>query len=96
MGPDDQVLRDQGQLEPHGVERELAEREVLKPGLFRALGQVLSIPASAMQPLDLDRVTSKVGERRLEAVPAGVGELQLRTGVRTLAPDEHRDRSGTA
>ena len=48
---------------------ELAEREVLKPGLFRAADQVLSIPAAPVQPLDLDHVAGEVGERRLEAVP---------------------------
>jgi hypothetical protein len=71
-------LRDQRQLEPDGVEVELAEREVLKPGLFRAADQVLGVPASAVQPLDLDHVAGEVGERRLEAVPVVIGELQLR------------------
>jgi hypothetical protein len=79
----------QRQLEPHGIERELAEREVLKPGLFRAADPVLGIPTSAMQPLDLDHVAGEVGERRLEAVPVGVGELQLRAGVWALAADNH-------
>jgi hypothetical protein len=43
LGPCDQVLGDQGEFEPHGVEVELAEREVLKPGLFRAADPVLGV-----------------------------------------------------
>ena len=89
LGPRDQVLGDQGQLEPHGVEVELAEREVLKPGLFRAADQVLGVTAAAVQTLDLDHVAGEVGERRLEAVSLVVGELQLRAGVRPLAADDH-------
>ena len=80
LGPGDQVLSDQRQLDPDGVERELAEREVLKAGLFRAADQVLGISTPAVQPLDLDHVASEVGQRRLEAVPLVVGELQLRAG----------------
>ena len=68
LGPRDQVLRDQRQLEPHRVERELAEREVLKPCLFRTPDQVLSVAAAAVQTLDLDCVAGEIGERRLEAV----------------------------
>ena len=59
---------DQRQLEPDGVEGKLAEREVLKPGLFRAADQVLGVAAAALQPLDLDRIAGEVSERRLEAV----------------------------
>ena len=88
-GPRDQVLRDQRQLEPHRVERELVEREVLKPCLFRTPDQVLSVPAAPVQTLDLDCVAGEVGERRLETVSVGVGELQLRARVRALAADDH-------
>jgi hypothetical protein len=92
LGPGEQVLRDQRQLEPDGVEVELAEREVLKADLLRAADQVLGITSAAVQPLDLDHVAGEVGERRLEAVSLVIGELQLRAGVRALAGDDHRDR----
>jgi hypothetical protein len=43
LGPGDQVLGDQRELEPDRVERELAEGEVLDPALFGGADAILGV-----------------------------------------------------
>ena len=56
LGPGDQVLGDQRELQPDGVVGELAEREVLQPGLLGGADAVLGAGAGAVQALQFDRV----------------------------------------
>ena len=74
LGPDAEVLGDQRELQPDGVEVELAEKEVVKPGLLGGPDAILGVSAAAVQALELDRVAGKVGAGGLEAVPIRIGE----------------------
>ena len=89
LGPDDQVVREHHDLQPHLVERELLERELRKAGVLVVADPVLDAGALAVTALeDGDVLVGLVGEDRLEAVAVVVGERQLRAGVRALAPDD--------
>ena len=83
MGPDDQVVREHHDLQPHLVERERLERELGQAGVLVVADAVLDARALAVATLeDGDVGVGLVGEDRLEAVPVVVGERQLRAGVR--------------
>src|SRR3954465_12086467 len=62
LGPGGEVLGDQGQLEPDLVVVEVAERQVLKPGLLSGADAVFGVGAGAVQALDLDGVAVRVGQ----------------------------------
>src|SRR4051794_33652319 len=53
LGPGGEVLGDERQLEPDGVVIEVAEGEVLKPGLLGGADAVLGAGAGAVQALEL-------------------------------------------
>jgi hypothetical protein len=90
LGPDDQVVCEEHDLQPYLVERELLERELLKAGVLVVADAVLDARALAVAALeDVDVVVGLVGQDRLEAISVVVGEGELRAGVRTLAPDDH-------
>ena len=74
-------MGDQRDLEPDGVDVEIAERHVVKTGLFGGADAVLAAGAGAVQPLKLDRVAGQGGEGGLEAGAVVVGERELRAGV---------------
>ena len=56
LGPGDEVLGDERDLDPHGVVVEVAEREVLKARLLGVADAVLAVGSGAVQALKLDRV----------------------------------------
>jgi len=95
LGPDDQVVREHHDLEPHLVELKLLERQLRQAGVLVIADTVLDAGALAVATLDQRNVlVGLVGEDRLEAVPVGVGERQLRARVRALARTITRDPSG--
>lgn len=55
--------------------------------MLGAANAVLATGAGAMLALKLNGLSRAVGEDRLEAMAAGVGEGELRSGVRALPPD---------
>ena len=90
LGPDDQVMREHHDLQPHLVERELLERKLGQAGVLVVTDAVLDAGALAMATLkDRDVRIGLVGQDRLEAVPVVIGERQLRAGVWTLTPNDH-------
>ena len=82
LGPGDEVLGDERELQPDGVEIEIAEGEVLQAGLLGGADAVLGAGAGAVQALKLNRVAFEVGQVGQEAVAVVVGEGQLRAGAR--------------
>ena len=96
LGPGDQVLGDQRELQPDGVVVEVAEREVLQAGLLGGADAVLGAGAGAVQALELDRVAGQVGQGGQEAVAVVVCEGQLGAGVRALAAHDHPRALGPA
>jgi hypothetical protein len=89
LGPDDQVVRERDDLEPHLVERERLERELGQAGVLVVTDPVLDVRVLAVAALqDGDVLVGLVGEDRLDAVAVVVGERQLRAGVRTLTPHD--------
>ena len=89
LGPDDQVVREHHDLQPHLVERELFERELGQAGVLVVTDAVLDMRVLAVTALDDgDVLVGLVGQDRLEAIAIMVGERQLRAGVRALAPDD--------
>src|SRR4051812_32408826 len=90
LGPDDQIVREQHDLQPQLVERERLERELRKARVLVVADAVLDMGALAVAALD-DRgvLVGLVGEDRLEAEAVVVGEGKLRAGVRALAPNDH-------
>ena len=89
LGPDDQVVREHHDLQPHLVDRERLERELRQAGVLVVADAVLDPGALAVTALeDGDVGVGLVGQDRLEAVPVVIGERQLRAGMRTLTPDD--------
>ena len=89
LGPDDQVVREHHDLQPHLVERELLERELGQAGVLVVTDPVLDVRVLAMAALEHgDLSVVLVGEDRLEAIAVVVGERQLRAGVRALTPHD--------
>jgi hypothetical protein len=92
LGPDDQVVREHHDLQPHLVELKLFERELGEAGVLLVADPVLDMGVLAVAALDLGEVgVGLVGEDGLEAVAVMVGERELRAGVRALAPDDQPD-----
>jgi hypothetical protein len=74
---------EQHKLQPDGVGREVAEREVLQAAVLGGANAVLDPGALAVTVLQRgDVVVGLVGEDGLEAVAVGVGERELRAGMR--------------
>jgi hypothetical protein len=95
LGPDDQVVREHHDLQPHLVQSELLERELGKPGVLVVTDPVLDVGVLAVAALhDGDVGVGLVGEDRLEAVAVVVGEGQLRSRVRTLTSDDQAGSLG--
>ncbi len=89
LGPDEQVVREHDDLQPHLVERERLKRELRQAGVLVVADAVFDVRALAVAALDdRDLLVGLVGEDRLEAVAVVVGEAQLRAGVRALAADD--------
>ena len=83
--PGEQVLGEQRELEPGLVGLERLEGQPAEPELLRFLDAVLDAGVQAVAALELgDVCVGLVGEEALVAVPVGVGEAQLRAGVRPL------------
>jgi hypothetical protein len=75
LGPGDQVVGEQHDLEPHLVERERFERELGQARVLVVADAVLDVRTLAVTALELrDVVVRLVGEDRLEAVAIVVGE----------------------
>jgi hypothetical protein len=89
LGPGDQVVREVHDLQPHLVVLELSEREVSESGVLVVADLVLGTGAGAVVTFDLGDLAGVVGQDRLEAVPVGVGERELRPGMRALLADDH-------
>jgi hypothetical protein len=84
LGPDDQVVREHHDVQPHLVERKLLKRELGQAGVLVIADAVLDVRGLAMAAFDdRDVLIGLVGEDRLEAVAVVVGERHLRSGVRT-------------
>jgi hypothetical protein len=97
LGPDEQVVREHHDLQPHLVEREVLERELGQAGVLGVADPVLDPGALAMPALDLgDVLVGLVGEDRLEAVAVVVGERQLRAGVGALTANDQPGTFGPA
>jgi hypothetical protein len=77
-------LGDQRELQPDGVEVEVAEGQVVQAGLLSRADAVLGARARPVQAFELDRIAVQVGQRGQEAVPVVVAEAQLRAGVWAL------------
>lgn len=85
--PDEQVVAGERELQPRSVCRERGERQVRGASGRECLDAVLDLGVLAMGGLQRrDVVVLLVGDEALEAVAVEVGEAQLRTGVRALAP----------
>src|SRR6266511_3836619 len=92
LGPAQEVLGAQDQLEPDGVAAQEVEREVGQAGGFGGADAVFDAGALAVAQLQPGQVrVVLVGEEDLEAVAVMVGEAQLRAGVGVLAA---ADRAG--
>jgi len=89
LGPNDQVVREAHDLEPHLVVFKGAERQVAQPGFFVVADVVLDARAAAVITLKAGDIAGLVCEDRLEAMPVVVGERELRAGVRALASEDH-------
>ena len=95
LGPDDQIVGEHHDLQPHLVERERFERELRQAGVFVVADAVLDPGALAVTALEHGDVrVGLVGQDRLEAVSVVVGERQLRAGVRTLPANDQPEPSG--
>lgn len=82
LGPGDEVLGDEHELDPHGVGGETAEGEVPKARVFGAADAVLDAGVAAVAKFEgCDVVACLVGEEHLEAVAVVVGERELCAGV---------------
>jgi hypothetical protein len=90
LGPDDQVVGEQHELDPHLVHRECFEWQFGQAGVFVIADAVLDPGALAVAPFDhRDVGVGLVGEDCLEAVAVQVAKGQLRAGVRSFAPHDH-------
>ena len=77
------------EFEPHLVEVEVAEGQVLEAGVFVVADVVLDAGALAVAALEQGDVRLVlVGQQDLEAVAVVVGDRQLGTRVGALAPDD--------
>jgi len=86
LRPGEQVLGDQGELEPGRVGSERAEGQVAQAGVFAAADTVFDNRVVAVQLLEtLDPSALLVGDEDLEAVAVVVAEGELGAGVRPLA-----------
>lgn len=85
LGKDDDVVREQRELEPRRVIGEAVEREVAGAGAFQGLDAVLDHGVVSVVRFQLRGVgVGLVGDQALEAMPVQVAEGQLRAGVRAL------------
>jgi len=78
-------VSDADELQPDAVVLEVAERQVAYADVFVVADVVLDPCATAVITLDVSDRAALVGEDRLEAMPVGIGEGQLRAGMRALA-----------
>ncbi len=86
LGPGEQILRAEDELEPGRVWLEAAEGEVLKAGVLAAADPVLDDGVLAVELFEpLDPPSLLVGDEDLEAVAVVVAEGELGAGVRPLA-----------
>ena len=86
LGPAEQVLGDQRELEPGLVVLEGVVREVAHAGVLAGADAVLDAGAAAVTQLqDGDVVAVLVGEEARVPVAVLVEDRELRAGVRTLA-----------
>jgi len=89
LGPGDQVVGCQHELEPDRVHLEVAEGEVLEAGVLIVADVVLDAGALAMAALQGGDVgLGLVGQEDPEAVAVVIGEGELRAGVGALAADD--------
>jgi hypothetical protein len=71
LGPDEQVVGEHHDLDPHLVERELLERQLGQAGVLVVTDAVLDPGALAVTTLqDCDVRVGLIGQDRLEAVPS--------------------------
>src|SRR5450755_3432712 len=89
LGPDDEVVREAHDRQPHLVVLEGSERQVAHPRVFVVADVVLDAGAAAVITLKRSDRPGLIGEDRLEAMTVVVGERQLRAGMRALAADNH-------
>ena len=61
LGPDDQVVREQHDLQPHLVERERLERELRQAGVLVVADAVLDVGVLAVAALDDRDVLRRAG-----------------------------------
>ncbi len=89
LRPGKQVVGDQDEREPDGVEIEVAEGEVAQAGVLVAADLVLDAGAPAVAALEQRDVdVLLVGEQDLEAVAVVVCERELGARVGALAADD--------
>jgi len=82
LGPGDQVGGQQGELEPGGVEVELAGREPAQPGDLAGADAVLDPGVRPVPGLQVGQLPDlRVGGECLEPPAVDVGEGQLRPGA---------------
>ena len=91
LGPGDEVLGDQRDLEPHGVVVKVAKWEVGRAGLLGGADAVLGAGAGAVPALKFDGVAVEVGQRDQEACPSWSVKLSWAPGCgrsrRTISRD---------
>ena len=89
LGPGEEVLGDQRELEPGLVVLERVVREVAHAGVLAGADAVLDPGAAAVTQFQRgDVVLVLVGEKARVPVAALVEDRELRAGVWTLAPDD--------
>ena len=82
LGPDDQIVGVERELEPRGVRLERVEREVRDAGCFQVLDADFDLGVLTVVLFQRGEIVAGlVGDEALEAVPVEIGERQLRAGM---------------
>jgi hypothetical protein len=96
LGPGDDVLGDQRELQPDGVVIEVAERQVVQAGLLAVADAVFGVGAGAVQSLELDRFAVEVGEGGQECCTASSASSAVSSSRATASPRPRRSRASTS
>jgi hypothetical protein len=90
LGPTDQVVVDQHELQPDAVVLEVSEGQGPQPGLLVVADVILDPCAGTVATLEnRDVGVGLVGEDRLEAIAVVVCEGELGAGMRAFAAHDH-------
>jgi hypothetical protein len=94
LRPDSQLAGQRDDRTPDLVLGQVVQRQVGKPGVLRAPNPVLGAGPTPMPQLQVGELAARpagrgVGGERGQPMPVGVGDPQLRAGVRALPAHDH-------